>query len=213
MKRGSRCGFTIIEALISSTLFVSIMGAFVLSLFAAERARDDAEVADQLNREALEVIETLRRDLSRSGYENGFPLSYDEDDIGQDYGTFVHAAPHGEQERCDVVYRLPADDDGDGWPDVDVDGDVTWEGDPRAFVLVPNQYGTNDFMRIAADGQSSTVARNVESLRYSSPAETAFAIPLDCMRVELGLRADSEGIPQRVRMSAVIRLENGGLAP
>lgn len=213
MKPGSRSGFTVLEALISSTLFVVIMGGFALSLLASQRARKSVETSAMLNQGALEVVEIVRRELSRSGYENGFPLTYDGAEVASDYPLFEHAAPHGALARCDVVYRLPADEDGDGWPDVDVNGNVAWEEDPRAFVLVPNEQGSNDFVRVAADGTTATVARNVESVTYSNPSETQFAIPLDCTRVEVVMRATSDGVPERLSLSAVVKLGNGGLAP
>jgi hypothetical protein len=213
LKTAHESGFTLIEALISSTLFVVVMGGFVLSMVATQRARKTVEATGVLNCEALEIVETVRGELSRSGYENGFPLTYDGNEIGKTYPLFEHDEPHGQAERSDVVYRLPADDDGDGWPDVEADGNVLWEDDPRAFALVPNERGTNDFVRLAADGRATTVARNVESVSYSDPSETQFAIPLDCARVDLVLSAAADGAPQRVRLSAVVKLANGGLAP
>jgi type II secretory pathway pseudopilin PulG len=212
MKAAPRDGFTLVEALVSSTLFIAIMGAFALSLVSAERARADAEVTERLHREALEALDGLREELSRSGFENGFPLAYD-DDVAADYAVFAHATAHGANERCDLVYRLPADADADGWPDVEEDGSVVWEEEPRAFLLVPNDSGTNDLVRRSADGASVTVARNVATLRYSTPAETGFAIPLDCLRVEVGMSAIEDGRPYRFDVTTVVRLQNGGLAP
>lgn len=214
MKHGPRSGFTILEVTISSTIFAAIMGAFVLALVATRKAQDDAEVVDLVSREALEVVETLRRELGRSGFENGFPLTYDADDVGADYQVFEHATPNGETERSDVVFRIPADADGDGWPDVENDGDVAWEDDPRAFVLRPNETGVNDLVQVAPDGQGATIGRHVESVTYSSPAETNFEIPLDCMRVEVVTASiAADGQVRRSQLSAVVKLHNGGLSP
>jgi hypothetical protein len=205
----------VIEAVISTAIFVVLMGVFVRSLFSAQEAQDGAEATERLQRSSLDVVETVRQELSRSGFEGGLPLLYD-GDIGGDYDDYAHAPAHdrngADVERCDIAYRLPADGDGDGWPDVDADGGVIWEADPRAFVLAPDGSGSNAFMHLLPDGRRSTIARNVERVTFSTPAQTNYAIPLDCMSVTVVLREGRGGQARQEQLAFVVKLRNGGLS-
>ncbi len=216
MRRGSRSGFSVIEAVVSTFIFAGIMGIFVRSLYSAHEAQEGIETSERLDRNALEVVQALREELSRSGFADGFPVLYD-GDIGDDYPDYEHEPAldrYGDKvEACDIAYRLPADDDLDGWPDVDDDGNVLWEDEPRAFVLAPDGSGSNAFSRLLPDGRRVTIARDVERVTVSTSAQTNYAIPLDCLSVTVVLREGRGGQAQQRQLTFIVKLRNGGFSP
>jgi hypothetical protein len=191
------------------------MGLFVHSLYAAEEAQAGIEAAERLDSNALDVVKAVRTELGRSGFENGFPVLYD-GDIGDDHPEYEHepALDRNGQvlQACDIAYRLPADEDQDGWPDVAADGLVFWEEDARAFVLVPDGSGSNDFVRLLPGGWHNTIARGVERVTFSTPADAGYEIPLDCLGVTIVLRVGRGGRAQHRQLDFIVKLRNGGLS-
>lgn len=216
MRRGARAGFTLLEAVLSVTFFGALMGAFVMALKSTNTARERVHSQSRLIQEGLEVLDSVRARLTRSGWSDDYPAIYDGNEVGIDYPDYEHGVPEDREgnvvQACDLVYVMPADDDGDGWPDV-VDGVTQWEAATRLFCLEPNDRGTNDFVVRDADGTRRTVARNVETATFSSPAMTGYAIPLDCVHLALTLRSGAGGSASEERFTSVFRLANGGLAP
>lgn len=216
MKRGARAGFTLLEAILSVTFFGALMGAFVMALQSTNAASEQVRSQSRLIQEGLEVLDSVRTRLTRSGWSVDYPAIYDGNEVGIDYPDYAHGVPedrNGETvPSCDLVYLLPADDDDNDWPDVE-DGVTQWEAEPRLFCLVPNDQGTNDFVAWEPDGTRRTLARHVESVTFSNPAMTGYTIPLDCVHLAVTLRSGEGGEASEERFTSIIRLANGGLAP
>ena len=211
----ARAGFTLVEAAISVTVFAGILGAFLVSLNSAQDAQSVTEAEAQVQRDALRSIAVLRTDLSRAGYENGFPELFDGDEISATYPEFDHDEtldPDGlPMEQCDLVLRNPADDDRDEWPDLDVNGSVVWD-DPVAFLLVPDGEGTFNLVRRTTAGAQRVLARRLTRVLFEDPEDTLFSIPLDCIRVTLDFRVPgARGVAQSASFGLVVELRNGGI--
>lgn len=122
-------------------------------------------------------------------------------------------APEQLPESRELVYILPADADGNGWPDLD-QGEPVWGGQRLALLLVPEGNGSNRLVRRTEAGAETVLAHGVRALRVDLPVDTGYSIPLDSVRVWLQLVRESErGGVQLFNRVDVIQLRNGGLAP
>jgi type II secretory pathway pseudopilin PulG len=212
MKPTHKSGFTIVEAAISIALFTVLLSAFAQSVGSALNTKQRFEAEQSLALDAFRSVESIRGELRRSGFSGGFPQFFEDDDVGGTFPAFAHArahpAPDGGQTAREIVFRLPADGDGDGWPDVTAAREVDWDAVDIAYVLRPAADGTNEIWRMSSAGEAAVVARRVVSMLFEDSAETGFAIPLNCVRLRIVLVAEASAGGHRRVVESVIRLPN-----
>ncbi len=214
MKLSSRSGMTLLEAMVALAIFSTTLLAFGASLRATRNNTDLVTAIDRLNRQGMRAMRLVRENLERTGFENGFPDIYDGDGIAVDWAQFDHddalTAEGDVATSCDIVFRHPDDADGDGWPDT-LNGEPDWEANPRAITLVPDTDGTNRLVVTDDNGISRTIARSLDTITFETSSDTAFEIPLDCVRVTFNFLAPMRsGPPAVAQFSMVVRLKNGG---
>ncbi len=216
--RRARRGFTLVEALLAVTIFSMLLGGFLLSVDRMSRSSDAAEVEYALAADALDAVRSVVTEVARAGYVSldgvQLPIFFDDGDAGDDYPAFDHAPPASGMAVREVLYRLPADADDDGWPDVDAAGEAEWDPVERAIQCMPLDDGTDGLVLRTADGTTTVLARDVARVLFETPAQTAFAIPLDSLRFTLTLRRQApDGSTHDYEVQRVVRLRNGGMAP
>lgn len=223
-RRSPRAGFTVIEASISIAILGVLMLVYLSTVDRSYDSQEQAEAYFRLRARAMHAMSMMREDLSRAGYtEQGgiqYPSLYQADEVvGDDFVVFDHAISHALYDEAengipntDVVFVLPQDADGDGWPDVTAAGTPDWGASEIAFLLVPDQFGTNTLRRVTADGAIETIARSVSWVDFDSPTTSAFEVPLGCLRVRLAL-VEMEGsqVLETYEHVMTVRLRNGGL--
>ena len=216
-------GFTLLEAAISITLFGTVMMGFAMAVDSLRRDEKAANADFQLARDGFAALERVGQELERTGLRAGYPQFFDDGSVGGSFASLEHMAPdisqeataRGEPTSREIVFQVPADADGDGWPDLVGSDSIAWQPVDVAFVLVPDGNGLNELRRIASDGSNRRITGNVEQVLFESPADTGFAIPLDSVRVRITVanRTASHGRVSRRTFQAVYQMHNGDPIP
>lgn len=220
--RTRRSGFTVIELTISIALLGSLMLVYMSTVDRSFKAQEQAEAYFLLRSRALSAMSAMREDLGRAGYATAagtdYPGVFQTDEVGNEFPAFAHAAPlalHDEDlaaPNTDLVFVLPDDADGDGWPDLTAAGEPAWSAVDLAYLLTPDQSGLNVLKRYSSGGATTTIARGVLWVDFDTPSTSAFEVPLGCMRVRLALGTTDGGVIRETYVHEMtVRLRNGGL--
>lgn len=217
-RTSARAGFTLAEAVLALTVFSALLGGFLLSVDRASKACDAAEMSHELALDAFDAVRSITRELSRTGYReldgSPVPVLFEDGHPGADHPAFAHEPPGSGEEVREILYRLPLDSDGDGWPDVDANGEAVWDATWYGLLCLRLSDGTDALVRRADDGTTTVLARDVARLVFETPGETEFAIPPDALRFTLTLRRRGpDGREYEYETQRVVRLRNGGLSP
>ena len=218
---GSRAGMTLVEMMLGMSLITFLMWGF-FTLVEGSVKETGAISAEQAVYQANQVaLEKVRKELRISGFATvdgvAYPELFQGNDVGLTYGVFDHdeAVDLGadDPQAVEIVYRIPADDDGDGWPDLD-GADVAWSTEIRCLAMVPSGDGeTNEVVRLSNEGPTLTLARNVRRFVVEDPEDTGWRIPLSAVRTTLEFEAFDDRSANTVVGTEVIVLKNGGNAP
>ncbi len=210
--RSPRAGFGVIEMMISITLFSGLLAAFSISLRAnaGDQALALGEAATR--RIADQAIGGVRVALSQTHKSSGYPQVLAQGAAAVLNPALAHSpavALAGMPASNELVFLQPTDADNDGWPDVDVNGDMVLDPSPSVIAVTGEADGTNSLIVIDGAGNRTTLARRVGSLLVDDSASSGFAIPLDSIRLRVLLPAKPELAQQVVRTFEVrIKLPN-----
>lgn len=201
-------GFSLLELLMSVSLFSLIASAFVVATQrTADVSNTQAAVFD-IESELFDVQEALRRELRRSGYAALDGVDYPGVFAAGELPDHAHTPVAGSRE---LLYLTPRDDDENDWPDLDGTNQVVWEDDPRAVLIRPLEAPFHELSLVQGDGTTRVLSRRLLAIDFQTAAETGFEIPLRALRYELRLgRLDRERRLIERRADGVILLENGG---
>jgi len=218
-----RSGFTILETSISVTLVLLMSGTLVMAMQNMQGLAIGNNNRSALDMMADEALEEMVEDLRQSGVVTvgglDYPYVFDGGAAnGTDFPDHVHppaanAAEAGDNDfgpDREVVFVLPADNDGDQRPDVGVGGALIWDVNEFSYVVVTRNDGVNTLERRINGGQPSVVGRYVERLVVDTATSSGFQIPLGSVRVRIFFRQfDGGGTLMRTTREAVVRLRNG----
>ncbi len=205
----STAGFTAVEAIISTALFASLMGGFLMSFISLERLSKTTQVEYELVASSLRVLQQIEEVVARTGYTNVGGVAYP-----VIYGGLDELVPELDafEGLPGLLFRMPADEDGDQWPDVTAAGEILWDDEIFGLVLVPTGDTASLELRSTA-GERRVLARNVSNLRFLEPADVGFSIPLDSLQIELEIRERGpRGAPIAMESRSVVALRNGDLS-
>jgi len=111
----------------------------------------------------------------------------------------------------EMVFRLPADIDGDGRIVSSATGNIEWSPSLVGYILVPNAAGTLNLMRRRVTGGvivDELICRCVEALTFDS-TDTKNLLPLRAIEVHLHLlRRTSRGQIQRLHLATTAGMRN-----
>jgi len=217
-----RSGFSLPEVLVVSSILLVVGGAVTASLASLRHLTvtggEVAELAERGERAMHRIIEDMRR----SGFADVGGVAYPHlfDDGGAEDPFDAHAHPPAAKEAAagdpdfgpnrEIVFLLPADDDGDGVPDVDDQGRLVWGGDEVSYVVLTGPDGVNVLERRVNAAASVPVARHVERIAFDDATSSGFQVPLRSVRIRLYFRdRDSEGRAYRYSRECTVRLRNG----
>lgn len=194
-----RAAISLVEVLIATAIFLMVVASYARTMSALDEETLVGGRQADLMASGNRVLRAIADDLRFTGFvqRNGetFPVLVDEGDDRE------------------VVFLLPADDDGDGRPDLDADGEIVWGAAEHSFVVVPD----GDLQRLerrTQGGPTRVVARNVERLRFDDAESSGYEVPLGCLRVRVTLVGSSdEGHRVARELELVLRPRNGEVAP
>ncbi len=186
LPNGSRAGFSLLEILITVTIFAGLLAVFSLSLRTAAVDEHNQVHLSQVRERGEKALLEIREVLTQTQFVAGFPVPFDGNTIGATHAALAHAAadvPPAVPAPRELAFLTPADANGDGWPDLTAGGSIAWSADPSAITLERNADGTNRVRVVRPDGVGRTIARGVRSVVIDTSATAAFAIPLQALQV------------------------------
>lgn len=219
-KERRRGGFSLLEVLIVAAILGFLARALVETANSMSRLTSSGNAQVSLQEQGQKAMTAIIDDLRRSGFTvlagKSYPYVFDDGNPDGAYGDHEHDVPdHGDAGGGDdlvreVIFVQPADEDGDGRPDVDMDlGEVVWSTDEISF-RVFRRGGVNQLERSVNAGDNRVVARQVDRVVFDTPASSNWEIPLGSVRVRLFLsRNDSTGTEYDHQTEVVVKLRNG----
>jgi hypothetical protein len=112
----------------------------------------------------------------------------------------------------EMVFRLPADNDGDGRIVSSTTGTIEWGPGLVGWLVIPNGQGTLDLVRRSVDAAGivtdDAVCRCVEALTFDS-VDTKNILPFDAIEIHLHLRrVTARGQTQRLHLATTVVMRN-----
>ncbi len=223
-KRSPRkSGFSVVEMMISVAVMSLLCGALVESVANLRTmtifSRNRSSLQTMADKALLEMVTELRQSGERDvGGGIVYPYYFDGGAPSDDFILHEHVPAGGDAEFGDddfgadreLVFLLPADDDNDGRPDIDMDGDLAWGATEVSYTVNTRADGIN-YLERRQDGANPTiVGHHVERMVIDTAESSAFEIPLETIRIRLFFRrTDSNGYLIRYSNEAVVALRNG----
>ena len=220
--RTRRSAFSIVELVVGMTILILLAAALTRATSGLRELGDSGGVQVELQEMGERALQQVALDLKRSGFATvaGEPYPYlFEDGLAQG-GFALHAHLPAASEAVpgdvdfgpsrEIVLLQPADADGNGTPDIGVDGELVWDADEVSFVVVTRNDGVNVLQRRTSDGGLRPLARFVERVTFDDNLTSGFEVPLDAVRVRIFFRKrDAQGTLYRHTAERTVRLRNG----
>lgn len=223
--RSSRAGFTLIEILLVTGILSLLTAAMVQSSSSMGRITGAGNVRARLQLEGERALERILEDLRRSGEVTlqvgaavrAYPHVFDDGEAGPGYEQHDHPVHETEAEDGDpdfgasreLVIVLPADDDGDGAPDLTDENELVWSPAEISYTVRTTADGRNVLERRVDAADPRTVCSGVERIVFDTHQSSGFVLPLQSVRVRLFLRARGpDGALHRHEVEATVRLRN-----
>lgn len=182
--RNRRSGFTLMETMVSSLLFVGLMAALYTALGDATKIKDIQDAYAQMEMDAREAMSQMAEELRMSGrVENPAPGQPDYPYTflnGDALGTFNNPSRHPAADvhvepgtpawgDCrEIVFLLPTDNDGDGLLTSSATGDIEWTTYDIGYVLVTGPDGINRLERWENGTYTRTLAHYAERVVFDT---------------------------------------------
>jgi len=213
----SKSGVTLVEIMLSATLLAIISATMLESLARFQEAGKAISKEFTLERRSSDVAMRITKDLGRSGFavvdEQQYPMIMSAGQGASFSSDFSHDTVHSQKGESDeLIFCLPEDLDGDGWPDIQ-GNKPSWSSNRVSYFLRPSSNNRNVLIRAQQGGRQEVVCRGVARFELETPAQTGYEIPLDSIRMTLTLSAENGGQQFEKTTQEVIQLRNGGLAP
>lgn len=220
-RRRSRAGFSLIEVTISLAILGTLMLVYLSTVQRSTSSRDQIRTHHALRSRSMSALNRMSDELSRSGHvtlaSEDYPGLYKELEIESEIPAFKHDLPYplyagGEAPDSDIVFVLPVDADDDGWPDLESDGTPSFGNEVFAYVLEPDEDGSNRIRRMSSSGASVTIARGVRYVTFETSESSGYEVPLGCVRITLEtMEQDGGKTVDTFEQSITVRLRNGGI--
>lgn len=183
-RRGSRAGFSLVEALVSSAIFVGLLTALYGALSSADRIRKVQDTYAKMEMDARRALERISAELRMTGrVENpvpgqpGFPYTFVN---GGALGTFNPPARHDPADihvasdsvafgDClEISFLTPFDNDGDGLLTSIATGDIEWSTWQVAYVIITGDDGINRLERWEDAVRTDILAMYAERITFET---------------------------------------------
>jgi len=183
-RRGSRAGFSLVEALVSSAIFVGLLAALYGALADADRIRKVQDTIAKMEMDARRALDRVSAELRMTGrVENpapgqpGFPYSFVN---GGALGTFTPPARNDPADihvssdspafgDCiEISFLTPVDIDGDGLLTSSATGDIEWSTWHVAYVIVTGEDGINRLERWEDAVRTDILAMYAERITFDT---------------------------------------------
>lgn len=219
--RHERCGFTLVEVVITLAITAVVVGAIAQSVAGMKGLNASADAQTELAESGNRALRRVLADLKRTGFATVdglvYPYVFDNGGPGVDFAIHAHATADSLADwpvpaSREIVFRIPDDADQNGIPDLDVDGSLNWDPQEYSYVLITGPDGINRLQRRVDGGGERTVARYVDRIVIDDAITSGFQIPLDTLRVRIDMaKPDGDGRIHELTLQGLVRARNGGI--
>jgi len=183
-RRCGRAGFSLIEALVSSFIFVALLAALYGALSDADRMRSVQDTYARMEMDARRALDRISAELRMAGRvsnpapgQPGFPYTFVN---GGALGTFnpparhdpadIHVAPDSAAfgDCIEISFLIPVDNDGDGLLTSAATGDIEWSPWHVAYVIVTGGDGINRLERWEDSVRTDILAMYAERITFDT---------------------------------------------
>jgi prepilin-type N-terminal cleavage/methylation domain-containing protein len=212
----ARAGFTLTEMSITLVVMIVLGAALAQSSGALRIVVNGGTAQDLLMSEGMQAMERIRDDLKCSGFVGAYPYTFVGGAAGDGFDVHDHepAVKHATGDAVDagsdreVVFVRPADDDGDGVPDIDGNGAAVWGGAEFSYVRVNDASGSPVLERRTDGAAGDVVAHHVERVLFDTQASDP-AVPAETVRVTIYFRKlDAGGHLYKYTAQSMVKLRN-----
>jgi prepilin-type N-terminal cleavage/methylation domain-containing protein len=218
-------GFTLLEVAFTIVILSVVTGAILRVVGSMNDLTSAGSTQVELQRMGEKALERILNDLRRSGYTPPnagedvpeYPYffvdgSVDDPDFDiHEHPPAVKAAEASEYDfgpNREIVFRMPADLDFDGTPDVDANGELAWSIHEISYVVVTRADGVNYLERRTNGAAPQRICSHVERIVFEGPWQND-EVPLRAVRVRIFFRKpDGGGTVHRWFAEALVNLKN-----
>jgi len=180
----NQAGFSLVEALVSSVIFVALLAAVYGSLASATRVKNVQDGYAKMEMDARRAIARIADELRMAGRvanpapgQPGWPYTFVN---GGALGTFNQPARHDPADihvaadtpaygDCiEIAFLVPRDNDGDGLLTDAVTGDIEWSTYDVSYIIVTGPDGINRLERWEDSTCTDIMAYHAERITFQT---------------------------------------------
>ena len=222
-RRAGGTGFSLVEALMSSLIFVALLVAVYSALTDAMSVNDIQGTYVRMQMDGRRALERIAAELRMTGrFDNpapgqpGYPYVFPD---GDPFGVFTYlkhdpparhlpAGNAANGETREIAFKVPRDEDGDGLLTEAATGDIEWCDEDISFALVTDATGMNVLERREDGVTTDILARYVERITFDT-IDTDPAVDMNEIAVTLYMAREApEGVWLQTNLTTCVTMRN-----
>ena len=211
-----RNGFTLLEMAASLTLISLVTLGFAELHAQGQRLVQITDDEYELATDLADALRTIEDDFTRSGFVEIAGEEFPQRRVGGDDKTATMSADWPARlspESTEFELVLPADANGDEWPDLDASRELVWDPTRITYTFADDGNGRATLVRRVEGGQTTNILSGAVRFVFEDPAATGWTIPMQHVRVSITAeRVGARGFVSQRAATRIFRLPNGGLA-
>lgn len=216
LRTSPRNGFTLLEMAASLTLISLVTLGFAELHAQGQRLVQITDDEYELATDLADALRTIEDDFTRSGFVEIGGEEFPQRRASGDDKTATMSAEWPARlspDSTEFELVLPADANGDEWPDLDASRELVWDPTRITYTFADDGNGRATLVRRVAGGQTTNILSGAVRFVFEDPAATGWTIPMQHVRVSITAeRVGARGFVSQRSATRVFRLPNGGLA-
>lgn len=221
--RARQCGFSLIEAMVSTFIFLAVLGSVYGAISSGRRLADVEKTYGVMEMDARKTLEFMSQELRMSGWrdhaipgEPAYPYIFTNGVAFGSYADESHPAPDQHVgvlspafgEVREIVFKIPTDIDGNGILTDNETGEVEWSPYDVSYVLVTGANGVNTLVRREDGIVTDVLAHYVERVTFDT-IYTDATIDMDEVVISMYMaRPTPQGVLLETSLSTVVTMRN-----
>ncbi|MHC4712538.1 MAG: PilW family protein [Planctomycetota bacterium] len=218
-----RAGFSLIEALMSTFIFLSLLGAVYSTISSSRSFAGTEATLAKMQMDGRKSLERLSHELRMTGWldspfagEPPVPYIFVNGDAKGSYAYLSHLAPAQHVapgtpafgDVKEIAFRVPVDLDGNGLLTDNFTGEVEWSPYYVTYALITDAGGINSLVRREDGVITEIIARYVERITFDT-IYTDAAVDMNEIAITIYLaRPTPRGVLLQATMSTCVTMRN-----
>jgi hypothetical protein len=221
--RRRRGGYSLVEALVAAFIFVALLVAVYAALTDAMAVQDIQGTYVTIQMDARRALDRMATELRMTGRFNnpapgqpGYPYVFAD---GDPFGVFTYlkhdppvrhlpASNPANGASCDIVFKVPRDEDGDGLLTAAATGNIEWCVEDVSYALVTDANGINVLERRENGVTTDILARYVERFTFDT-IDTDPAVDMDEIVITLYMAREApKGVWLQTNLTTCVTMRN-----